>query len=388
MGQEIFKDLKLSSTERAPSVQQISRILSRNFEEVSNVGSDFSSLILAGGAGFGDFNYQSSDVDVWLVMHDLTPEERLLKAKELNVRFEIARNKTIEAGVLGTHNFRHPPTFLTEPESIGYRKAFAAKVGLPISLGVFPTISGSERKGEVCFTEDQLIQDLAYSCNVFRNNLLNPPNNGTEDPLRYCYKRATYFLRFALLYEKGLYVPRQELLLSEGEKNLPEWNSVMPMMWQIHDPFSQVRPDIEHFQNSIDRAMQKEMNIYREDGIIDEVKIAKGDVRTKIFWTLEKLRWDYLLLPREDEVLTNVMTNQGQKLWGFSFSQVDNLFGKYFQIVEDKETETDWINFRRQHEQVVGGMTGINFKNYYDLTYHPTLTTFFDRIIRQTDCLY
>ncbi len=383
MGREILSDLKIDTVGPSSVVQKITEALGRNFETVAGAGIDYTSLVLAGGAGFGDFNLISSDIDVWLIMPNLSPLDRLQRSMLLNFKYGIAKRMLIENGVLHDHNFRHPPTLLTEDESIGYRKAFSAKVGLPMSLGVFPTLSGLQRRDETCFTEGQLLQDLAYSCGVFQENLLNPPQNSTEDPLRYCYKRATYFLRFKLLYEKGIYVPRQDQLLSASEQSLPEWQEAISMLRQIQNPIS-----FGKFQDSVSQAMQIGMTKFINEGLVDEVKKSKGEVRTRLFWTIEKLRWDYLLLPRDPILVRRAMKDGGHKSWGFSYFQVDSLFKKFFKFVPDMGLIEDWARFRNEHLQAVTSISDYDLTNYYDRVYHPSLISFFDKAITFIDRLY
>lgn len=388
MGREILSNLKIDTAGPSPSVQKITEALGRSFETAASTGIDYTSLVLAGGAAFGDFNPASSDIDVWLIMPNLSPADRLQRSVLLNLKYGIAKRMLIESGVLYDHNFRHPPTLLTEDESIGYRKAFSAKVGLPMSLGVFSTLSGLQRNGETYFTEHQLLQDLAYSCGVFQENLLNPPQNDIEDPLRYCYKRATYFLRFKLLYEKGIYVPRQDQLLSASEESLPEWLEVIPILRQIQNPNSLKTLNFDEFQNSVNRAMQIGMLRFRDNGLIDEIKKRKGEVRTKLFWTIEKLRWDYLLLPRDPILVRRATKEGGHKSWGFSYFQVNTLFEKFFGFIPDPGLIKDWAKFRNGHIQAVANSGDDNLTDYYNQVYHPSLISFFDKAITFIDWLY
>ena len=156
MSRETLDYLTVNLDKDSFIARKIRNTLAERFERVAIVNKDFVSFILVGGLGFGDFNQQLSDIDTWLIMRDVSPADRLLKSRDLYSKYLTIKDKMIQDRFLQVHNFRHPPTFLTESESVGYRKAFSAKVGLPMSLGIFPAIIGLSRENEVCFTDDQL----------------------------------------------------------------------------------------------------------------------------------------------------------------------------------------------------------------------------------------
>jgi hypothetical protein len=347
------------AVKRSETAQLVYEKLTEEWSSVSNI--EYKSFILAGGAGFGNFSPASSDIDTWIIINNASPDQLLKQAITVNVNYNRLRNDLIDNSYFTEINFRHPPTILSENEAYYYRQAFAAKIGLPMYLGVFPTLLGKERKGELCFSEPQLYKDLAYSCHVFQSNLLNPPKNGKEDPLRYCYKRATYFLRFTLLFQKGKYIARISNLLDEAERLLPEWKSIIPILRKIYLGNNKMKLVLNDFQKVTNGAMDKGMNLFMEKKLTDDKYIQKGDLRTKIFWTIEKLRWDYLITPSDNTV------------WGFTFTQLDELFKQLDLFLPNTDLIQDWNKFAKEHAGKQSSSNMINLFSYYENTYHPKI---------------
>lgn len=390
MRQEILRELSVDATQPAPTAQQLVFNLSRSAERLVETEPQCISFVLVGGIGFGDFNPKSSDVDTWIIMPDANPADRLNAVQDLNQSFDTSKNELVQTSFLSQGNFRHPPTFLTESESYGYRQAFAAKVGLPVYLGVFPTLSGQPRSGELCFTEEQLVRDLAYSCDVFQRSLLNPPKSELEDMLRYTYKRASYFLRFELAYREGLYVPNQKRLLDECEEHLPEWREAIPVLKKMYEySYGQAEgTDVSDLQATVRQAMEQNMTQFATEGLIDQQKIEKGNLRSKVFWTLEKTRWDSILLERSAETLRQSMGTGGQRSWGFAFSQINELMLQVSDNISDQEFDSKWRGFAVHHTELLRQLSDESLALYYDTAYQPGLIEFFDRILSHVGELY
>lgn len=362
--------------------------LATRFERAATFGEDYSSYAVVGGLGFGDFDSTLSDIDTWVVMPDALPTDCLPKVQDLNSKIEDENAAMISDGIVGAHNFRHPPTFLTESEALTYRKAFAAKIGLPLALGIFPTVSGISMEGDYCFTEEQLARDLAFTCGVFRDNVVNLPPSNTEDVSRYCFKRATYFLRFQLFQEKGIYIRAKDGLLDAAEQELPEWKEVMPMLRTIQATDNSENVSTPLLRRSIDEAMSPSMRRLQLAGLIDETQVTKGNVRTRLHWTSEKLRWDYLLLQRNPETLSATIHTGTEQGWGFSFSKVNQLFEQFFDIVTQTELHSDWERFKESHLTFMGCNDTSQLASYYDEVYLPTLTSFFRDTSKHVDQLF
>lgn len=386
MPRQALENIAIEYNGRSPAAEVACNTLAESFGEIVIEDSSNNSLIVAGGIGFGDFNPESSDVDTWVIMRDRGPRARLEAARRIDAQLNFAKAALIEDGQFAMHNFRHPATILSERESVVYRRAFAAKIGLPILLGVFPTIAGADRQGEQCFTEDELAKDLAYSCNVFRDNLRNPPANGLEGPTRYCYKRSTYFLRFQLLHEKGLYVPRQKDLLEKCEEELPDWQPVIPYLRRLQEGNTS-NVDLLDLQAMANSAMSTRMERFCDEGLIDELQIIKGGLRTQLHWTQEKVRWDYLMLDRNDaETLRSAMSHGGHEGWGFSFDQISNFWSKFCSITEAEKLARQWEKFASEHTEYINGNEADT--SYYDEEYHPALVSFFDAANQYSDKLF
>ncbi|HET7640993.1 MAG TPA: hypothetical protein VFK47_19950 [Ktedonobacteraceae bacterium] len=366
---------------------RIRHALGEAFDRVATQGADYRSLLLVGGIGFGDFNPAASDVDTWIVQSDAEPLARLQAAKRNNGLFSQAKQELIGQGVVAEHNFRHPPSFFTESEAATYQVAFPAKVGLPIALGVFPTIRGVERKGTPVYTEEQLRQDLAYSCHAFYKNVVEPPSNGREDIARYCFKRAGYFMRFKLFYDTGTYAAGRQDVLAAGEQ-LPEWRPLLPALNLMQEQQALPASELSGFQQGIRLAMEKGLERYRNDQVLDEGRIARGGLRTGVQWTLEKLRWDYLLMPRHAAALWTAMTDGPEQVWGFAFSRIDALLKNIGRAVGSASFCRDWERFGVTHNHTLAGLQEAALATYYDETYHPELLKFFDRTAHYMPTLF
>lgn len=362
---------KLTVDYAGPSdlVVKISNELREQFEKRLESGIDYSSLLLMGGAGFGDFDPQVSDIDLWLVFPDMSPSERLEKVAELNNSFKEIKSSLIAENNLTLNNFRHPPTYLSEKEARWYQKSFAAKIGLPISLGIFPVLSGWPREKEYYFSDSQLKGDIAYSCWVFMNNFLHPPDNQVEDQVRYCYKRATYFLRFILIYEKDLYVPRQDRLLEMGENYLPEWRNAISLMRQVFEGNGS-KPEMDVFNNAVGEIMKRELVKFQTAGLIDELSLLKGSTRTRLCWTMEKLRWDYLQISDKTMAL---------KKWAYDSEQINSLFVDFFHLVKQSDFMNEWVEFQAEISQ---------YSDNPNELYYQKMSIFFDRAMEFVDDLF
>lgn len=372
------KEVVMIGGERSLAAKEVNGVVAEEFMRAINDHTSYSSFIAVGGTGFGDFDPSSSDIDTWTIIPDQAPIERLKAAGNLHNSYEDMQRRAIARQALSNHNFRHPSTILTETESIAYRTAFAAKIGLPVALGVFPVLLGEPRYNEEVFTEEQLMKDLVYSNNVFYQNVLNPPQNSTEDPTRYVYKRATYFLRFKIFYESGIYIPSKADLLSASNE-LDKWGEIVPLLHKINDKSYSTQNFLE-FQDMVAQAMERDMVEFSDDGILDRESIAKGKLRTQTLWTAEKLRWDYLLLKRSPDTLHMSMTNGNVQLWAYSLSQIDQLFLTFFDAISDTHLEKDWERFKARHVDFLSRAQEGSLVSYYENVYHPGLLSFFDQL--------
>lgn len=380
------KEVVIMGGERSLAAKKVNDVVAEEFIGAIDDHTSYSSFIAVGGTGFGDFDPSSSDVDTWTIIPDQAPMERLKTASNLHDSYEDMQRRTIARQALSSHNFRHPSTILTETESVAYRKAFAAKIGLPLALGVFPVLSGKPRDNEEVFTEEQLMKDLVYSNNVFYQNVLNPPQNGTEDPSRYIYKRATYFLRFKIFYESGVYIPSKADLLSASNE-LENWNGILLSLHKINNR-SSLSENFSEFQDMVARAMEQDMVEFSDDAIINKESVAKGKLRTQTLWTAEKLRWDYLLLNRSADTLHLSMTSGNVQLWAYSLGQIDQLFLTFFNAISDTHLEKDWEKFKVRHTDFLSRAQKSSLVPYYENVYHPELLGFFDRLMPHIDRLF
>lgn len=362
--------------------------LRSNLETVATPSVEYSSAILVGGVGFGDFDPASSDIDVWIITPNAPVQERLYQAVTLNEKFNQVEQALIDTGIVQSHAFRHPPTFLTESESLGYRKAFAAKLGLPISLGVFSTFSGLDRKGETPFTEEELVKDLAYSCYVFYSNIKNLPQASREPSLRYSYKRTTYFLRFVLLSETGLYVPLQANLLDTVEQRLPQWRPALEMLRDVYTNGNTSKRDEAYFRGIVSSLMEQDMDNFRQAGLLNDLAITKGQVRARLFWTLEKTRWDFILADRNPSRLKQIMSSTNPQGWGFPFKRINELMEQAFLHIPSKSLSYEWQRFASEHETRLKSLPDEEVGNYFEEIYSPSLISFFDRLIPFIQFLY
>ena len=364
---------------RSSSAETVNSHLAASLEEVAASPNQYVSFSAVGGTGFGDFNSRSSDIDTWTIIRNASNSTEQLEAIRTIHALEVQMQmRAIGKGVLQSHNFRHPSSIFTESEAETYKRAFAAKIGLPISLGVFPTLSGKDQQAiPPAFSSEELSKDLAYSSYVFYSNTLTPPSSGLEDIDRYIFKRATYFLRFKALLDNQLYIPSRTDVIDFAQE-VPEWNALVDQMVNIENGTSLSTKDTAQFQTSIIEAMRHSLSAYEQNNLLEADLIKKGMLRTQMQWILEKLRWDYLLLDRDTETLGKVLSNGPTQLWGYPFERIDTLFQDLFTQFNDPAIALDWDTFKKSHLEFVSEISNEKFlQTYYSTVFHPRIIDFF-----------